>query len=97
MFSAGAVDVMMERQLWANRVFGVSAGALTGVNYVSRQVGRTAQVNLDFVNDKRYLGLGNLIFKRASSILTSCSGRFPTLCCPWTGRDSPARRWSSPL
>ena len=33
MFSAGAVDVMMERQLWANGVFGVSAGALTGVNY----------------------------------------------------------------
>ena len=32
MFSAGAVDVMMERQLWANGVFGVSAGALTGVN-----------------------------------------------------------------
>ena len=65
MFSAGAVDVMMERQLWANGVFGVSAGALTGVNYVSRQVGRTAQVNLDFVNDKRYLGLGNLIFKKS--------------------------------
>ena len=55
----------MERQLWANGVFGVSAGALTGVNYVSRQVGRTAQVNLDFVNDKRYLGLGNLIFKKS--------------------------------
>ena len=65
MFSAGAVDVMMERQLWANGVFGVSAGALTGVNYVSRQMGRTAQVNLDFVNDKRYLGLGNLIFKKS--------------------------------
>ena len=61
MFSAGAVDVMMEQGLWSDGVFGVSAGALTGVNYVSRQVGRTAQVNLDYVNDKRYLGLGNLI------------------------------------
>ena len=65
MFSAGAVDVMMEHHLWADGVFGVSAGALTGVNYVSRQTGRTAQVNLDFVGDKRYLGLGNLIFKRS--------------------------------
>ena len=65
MFSAGAVDVMMEHGLWSNGVFGVSAGALTGVNYVSRQVGRTAQVNLDYVNDKRYLGLGNLIFKKS--------------------------------
>lgn len=65
MFSAGVVDVMMEHQLWAQGVFGVSAGALTGVNYVSRQVGRTAQVNLDYVNDKRYLGLGNLIFRKS--------------------------------
>ena len=65
MFSAGAADVMMEHGLWADGVFGVSAGALTGVSYVSRQIGRTAQVNLDFVNDKRYLGLGNLIFKKS--------------------------------
>lgn len=65
MFSAGAVDVMMEQGLWAGGVFGVSAGALTGVSYVSRQIGRTAQVNLQFVNDKRYLGLGNLLFKKS--------------------------------
>ena len=39
----------------------VSAGALTGINYVSKQVGRTARVNLEFVNDKRYLGVRNLI------------------------------------
>lgn len=65
MFSAGVVDVMMEHQLWADGVFGVSAGALTGVSYVSRQIGRTAQVNLEYVNDKRYLGLGNLIFRKS--------------------------------
>ena len=64
MFSAGAVDVMMEHHLWADGVFGVSAGALTGVNYVSRQTGRTAQVNLDFVGDKRYLGLGKPDFQK---------------------------------
>ena len=65
MFSAGVVDILMENQLWADGVFGVSAGALTGVNYVSKQAGRTAQVNLDYVNDKRYLGLGNLIFRKS--------------------------------
>lgn len=65
MFSAGAVDVLMEHNLWADGVFGVSAGALTGVSYVSGQIGRTAQINLDYVNDKRYLGLGNLIFKKS--------------------------------
>lgn len=65
MFSAGAADIMMEQGLWPDGVFGVSAGALTGANIISRQPGRTAKINLDFVNDKRYLGLRNLILHRS--------------------------------
>ena len=65
MFSAGVVDVMMEHGLLFDGVFGVSAGALTGVSYVSGQIGRTAQITLDYVNDKRYMGLNNLIFHKS--------------------------------
>ena len=65
MFSAGAVDVMMEQGISYDGLFGVSAGALTGANYVSGQPGRTAEVNLNFVNDKRYLGLRNLLLHRS--------------------------------
>lgn len=65
MFSAGAVDVMMEEGIAFDGVFGVSAGALTGVNYVSNQPGRTAEVNLNFVNDRRYLGVRNLLLHRS--------------------------------
>lgn len=65
MFSAGAVDVFMEQGLQADGLFGVSAGALTGVNFVSNQPGRTAKVNLDYVNDKRYLGVRNLILHKS--------------------------------
>ncbi len=65
MFSAGAVDVMMERKIQYDGLFGVSAGALTGVNYVSGQIGRTAAVNLGYVNDKRYLGVRNLILHKS--------------------------------
>ena len=61
MFSAGVTDVLLEQGLVADGVFGVSAGALTGVNYTARQIGRTARVNLEFVNDKRYLGVNNLL------------------------------------
>ncbi len=61
MFSAGVADVLLERGQAFDGVFGVSAGALTGVNFVSGQPGRTARVNLDFVNDKRYLGVRNLL------------------------------------
>lgn len=31
------------------------------MNYVSRQPGRSAKLNIDYVNDKRYLGVNNLI------------------------------------
>lgn len=65
MFSAGAVDRMMEKGIAFDGLFGVSAGALTGVNYVSGQPGRTAAVNLNFVNDKRYLGMRNLLLHRS--------------------------------
>lgn len=46
-------------------MFGVSAGALTGVNYVSDQPGRTARVNLEYTNDKRYMGVRNLLLHRS--------------------------------
>ena len=65
MFTAGAVDVMMEKGIAYDGLYGVSAGALTGANYVSDQPGRTAQVNLQFVNDKRYLGLRNLLLHKS--------------------------------
>lgn len=65
MFSAGAMDIFMKEGFTADGLFGVSAGALTGVNIVSGQPGRTAKVNLDYVNDKRYLGLRNLLLHRS--------------------------------
>ncbi len=65
MFSAGAVDLMMEEGITFDGLFGVSAGALTGVNFVAGQIGRTARVNLDYVNDKRYLGFRNLLLHKS--------------------------------
>ncbi len=61
MFTAGVVDVFMENDIYFSYVSGVSAGALSGANYVSRQIGRTADVNISYVNDKRYVGLDPLI------------------------------------
>lgn len=65
LFSAGATDVMLEEGVAYDGVFGVSAGALTGVNFVSGQKGRTAYINLNFVNDPRYMGMRSLIRNRS--------------------------------
>ena len=64
LFTAGVMDAFLKEGLTADGVFGVSAGALTGTDTVANQPGRTAKVNLGFVNDKRYLGVGNLLRRK---------------------------------
>ena len=60
-FTCGALDCFMEKDIYFPCVCGVSAGSLCAISYLSRQIGRTAEVNLKFVNDKRYLSLHSLI------------------------------------
>lgn len=60
LFSAGAMDVMMEHNIDFDGVIGVSAGACFGCNYKSRQHGRAIRYNKQFAGDKRYCGLGSL-------------------------------------
>ena len=59
-FTAGVVDVMLERGIEVPACYGVSAGALIGLNYKSRQIGRANRVNLAFCNDRRYIGAKSL-------------------------------------
>ena len=55
-FTAGVLDVLMEAGVEIPAVFGVSAGALNGVNYKSHQIGRANRINLAFCNDSRFMG-----------------------------------------
>ena len=55
-FTAGVLDVLMEAGVEIPAVYGVSAGALNGVNYKSHQIGRVNRINLTFCNDNRYMG-----------------------------------------
>ena len=61
MFTAGVTDVMMENDIEFDGAIGVSAGAAFGCNYKSRQPGRAIRYNKRFCNDKRFVGIGNLI------------------------------------
>lgn len=55
-FTAGVLDVFTENGVEVSACYGVSAGALSGLNYKSRQIGRANRVNLAFCNDSRYMG-----------------------------------------
>ena len=61
MFTAGALDVMMENKIEVDGIMGVSAGAVFGCNYKSGQIGRTLRYNLRFCDDPRYCSVESLI------------------------------------
>lgn len=56
MFTAGVLDVLMERGLTDfSSIWGVSAGAMNSVSFKSGQIGRTMRVMLAFRDDKRFM------------------------------------------
>ncbi len=61
LYTAGVLDVFMKNNINADAVYGVSAGALFGLNYKSRQIGRAIRYNLKYANEKNYMGLYSLI------------------------------------
>ncbi len=61
MYTAGVLDTFLDNNISVNCVVGVSAGALFGINYVSRQKGRTIRYNKRFNNYKNYMGLRPLL------------------------------------
>lgn len=54
LFTAGVLDVFMERGLKFDGLIGVSAGACFGCNYKSGQAGRVIRYNKRFARDSRY-------------------------------------------
>lgn len=61
LYTAGILDIFMQNNINADVVYGVSAGALFGLNYKSRQIGRAIRYNLKYANEKNYMGLYSLI------------------------------------
>jgi len=55
MFTAGAMDYLLEQNIFFDYVVGVSAGADNGINFVSRQIGRCRKV-ISHENTVSYFG-----------------------------------------
>ena len=61
LFTAGVLDVMLEHGIEVDGMVGVSAGALFGCNYKSKQIGRALRYNIRFKDDSRYMGMRSFI------------------------------------
>lgn len=59
-YTAGVLDVMLEHGLLVDGVFGVSAGAIHGCSYVSKQIGRSIRYNMKYGNDYRFMSFKSL-------------------------------------
>lgn len=61
MFTAGILDVLMEEGITVDGTVGVSAGAVFGCNFKSKQIGRTIRYNMKYCRDPRYCSVRSLI------------------------------------
>ena len=61
-YTAGVLDVFMELGIEFDGVIGVSAGAIHGCSYVSKQIGRSIRYYKRYCNDNRFMSLRNLLF-----------------------------------
>lgn len=70
MYTAGVLDVFMDAGINVDGIVGVSAGALFGPNYFSKQKGRVIRYNKRFCKNHRYMSLlsflltGNIVNKK---------------------------------
>lgn len=83
MYTAGVLDTFMEMGIEIEKIVGVSAGALFGVNYLSKQKGRVIRYCKRFNKDKNYLGIIPLI-KEGNIISTEYAyDRVPRILDPF--------------
>ena len=60
-YTSGVLHFFMEQDLYFPCVIGVSMGACNAASYVSRQPGRNRIVNIDYINDPRYMSFRRLV------------------------------------
>ena len=60
-YSAGVCDALLDAKLMPDYFVGVSAGSAYGVSYLSQQKRRNLQIACNYANDRRYMGIGNLL------------------------------------
>jgi len=60
-YVAGALDCLLENNIFFANNYGVSAGVCHACSYLSRQEGRAARTVLEFANDPRYASFRSFI------------------------------------
>lgn len=60
-YTSGVLDAFLDNNIEFNYCVGVSAGVCNALSYISKQKERNKNVNINYINDKRYFSIRNLI------------------------------------
>jgi hypothetical protein len=60
-FTSGVLDTLMENKISFPYIIGTSAGALNAVNVLSGDIGRSKDVDILLMDDKKFISLHNLL------------------------------------
>lgn len=83
-FSAGAIDYLLEKELFLSHVIGVSAGSCNGVDYISRQKGRTKECMISRDKDfDYYQGIRKFIKEKSLLNMDMIFDKFPNELIPF--------------
>ena len=61
LYTAGVLDTFLKNNIEVDGIIGVSAGALFGANYFSKQIGRVLRYNKKHCKDKRYISISSFL------------------------------------
>ena len=94
MFTCGVIDALMENGVTFDGAAGISAGAVFGCNFKSRQIGRAIRYNRRFCADWRYCSVRSLILTGDLFGVDFCYREIPDVLDPFDReafRENPLR------
>ena len=60
-YTSGVLDAFIENNITFPYVIGVSAGSCNGASFLGKMLHRQHDIMLNYANDKRYMGVGNML------------------------------------
>ena len=62
-FTSGVLDAFLEKEISFPYVIGVSMGSCNGASFIGKAHRRQHDITINYVGDKRYMSLGNMLKK----------------------------------
>lgn len=82
-FTSGVLDYFMDQSIYFPYTIGVSAGACNELSYASRQRGRARYSNIDLLDEYRYIGWKQWLFRGNLIDFDLLFGKFPSEIIPY--------------